>query len=61
MAALIQAVDSGDMAAREGLVLALERSARLGQSAADIIAKADEETDATLRAYLKAARRATAK
>ncbi|HYE21131.1 MAG TPA: hypothetical protein VEA69_21975 [Tepidisphaeraceae bacterium] len=61
-AALVKAVDSGDMATREGLVLALERAAaaRAG-SAVDVLATADEEKDVTKRAYLRAARRAVGK
>ncbi|HSI32246.1 MAG TPA: hypothetical protein VK986_01545, partial [Tepidisphaeraceae bacterium] len=60
-AALVKAVDAGDMAAREGLVLALERAAAGGGSAADVLAVADEEKDGTKRAYLRAARRAVGK
>ncbi|MEZ0266164.1 MAG: hypothetical protein ACAI43_15650 [Phycisphaerae bacterium] len=58
LAALVRAVESGDMAAREGLTLAVERAAVRRVSVNAILDEADEERDGTARTFLRAGRRA---
>ncbi len=57
-AALVRATESRDMAAREGLTLALERAQATGKPAQEILKLADAEQDPVSRAYLRAAARA---
>ena len=56
--ALLKAVDAGDFAVREGLVIALQAAWERDVPAEQVLAGADAEPDAARRAYLRAARRA---